>query len=83
MNVAGAGVFLFQSHQFWVTRDEGYTFGDGASLFFLLVLFGFGNLVMLLSSTILATQSRSWRALGCPTIAIVVWGAVIAYHFMF
>jgi hypothetical protein len=31
------GLFSFQSHNLWVIRDEGYTFGDGASLFVLMV----------------------------------------------
>jgi len=82
INLAGAALFFWQSHQLWVTRDEGYTFGDGASLFFLMVIFGLANVAMLLLKCVIAFQARSWRILIGPTLALAIWGAVIAYHFM-
>jgi len=44
--LAGAILFLWQSHPLWgKAADEGYTFGDGASLFYLSWIFGlFANL---------------------------------------
>jgi hypothetical protein len=82
INLAGASLFFWQSHQLLVTRDEGYTFGDGASLLFLMVIFGLANVAMLLLKCVIAFQARSWRILRGPTIALAIWGAVIAYHFM-
>jgi hypothetical protein len=81
-NLAGAAMFFWDSHQLWVTRDEGGTFGDGASLFFLMVIFGFANIAMLLFKGVIAVKSRSWRLLVGPTIALAIWGAVIAYLFV-
>jgi hypothetical protein len=82
INVAGAILFLWQSHQLWVSRDEGYTFGDGAPLFYLIVIFGFANIAMLLLNSLIALQSRTWNVLRGPTLTLAMWGLVIAFHFM-
>jgi hypothetical protein len=82
INVAGAALFLWESQQLWLRRDEGYTFGDGASLFFLVVIFGFANLAMLLLKSVIAFQFRSWRVLTGPVVSLAVWGSVIAFHFV-
>jgi hypothetical protein len=82
INIAGAGLFLWQSQQLWITRDEGYTFGDGASLFLLIVIFGVANVAMLLWKSVIAFQSRSWRVLSGPVASLAIWGSVIAFHFV-
>jgi len=82
INVAGAILFLWQSQQLWVSRDEGYTFGDGAPLFYLIVIFGFANIVMLLLNSVIALQSRNWQVLRGPILTLAMWGLVIAFHFM-
>ena len=81
INIAGAILFLWESHQLWVSRDEGYTFGDGASVFFLIVIFGFANVTMLLLNSIIAFQSRAWHVLRGPIVTLAMWGVVIAFHF--
>jgi ABC-type Na+ efflux pump permease subunit len=81
-NVAGAILFLWQSHQLWVSRDEGYTFGDGAPLFYLIVIFGFANIAMLLLNGVIALQTRAWNVLRGPILTLAMWCFVIAFHFM-
>jgi hypothetical protein len=81
-NIAGAVLFLWQSEQLWLRRDEGYAFGDGASLFFLIVIFGFANVAMLLLKSVIAFQFRSWRVLSGPVASLAVWGSVIAFQFV-
>jgi phage-related holin len=82
INIAGAALFLWQSQQLWLRRDEGYTFGDGASLFFLLVIFGVANVAMLLLKSATAFQFRSWRVLSGPVTSLAIWGSVITFHFV-
>ena len=82
INIAGAALFLWQSQQLWLGRDEGYTFGDGASLFFLIVIFGVANVAMLLLKSVIAFQFRSWRVLTGPLTSLAIWGSVIAFHFV-
>jgi hypothetical protein len=82
INIAGAGLFLWQSQQLWLGRDEGYTFGDGASLFYLIVIFGIANVAVLLLKSVIAFQFRSWRVLSGPVASLAIWGSVIAFHFV-
>jgi phage-related holin len=82
INVAGAGLFLWQSQQLWLSRDEGYTFGDGASLLFLIVMFGIANFAMLILKSVVAFQFRSWRVLSGTVASLAIWGSVIAFHFV-
>jgi hypothetical protein len=82
INIAGGALFLWQSQQLWLTRDEGYTFGDGASLFVLIVIFGFANIAMLLFKGAMAVKFRSWRVLSGSVVSLAVWGSLIAFHFI-
>jgi hypothetical protein len=82
INLAGALLFLWGSQQLWLSRDEGYTFGDGASLFYLIVLFGIANAAMLLLKGVTALQFRSWRILSGTAASVAIWAAVIAFHFV-
>jgi hypothetical protein len=82
INIAGAGFFLWQSQQLWLSRDEGYTVGDGTSLFFLIVIFGIANVAMLLLKSVIAFQFHSWRVLSGPIASLAIWGSVIAFHFV-
>jgi hypothetical protein len=81
-NIAGAVLFLWQSQQLWLRRGEGYTFGDGASLLVLIVIFGFANVAVLILNSVLAFQFRCWRVLTGPVVSPAVWGSVIAFHFV-
>lgn len=76
MNAFGAAVFVWQYYELWARRDEGYTFGDGAPLFYLLVIFGAANVVMLPLETVVSVQVRNWRLIGVPTFTLVTWGAI-------
>jgi len=56
--------------------------GDGASLFYLIVIFGFANVAMLLLNSVIALQSRTWNVLRGPILTLAMWGLVIAFHFI-
>jgi hypothetical protein len=82
INLVGAATFLWGSNQLWARRDEGYTFGDGELLFYLTVIFAMSNITLLVLKTVVAVQVRDWRVTSGPMVALVIWGAVVGYHFL-
>jgi len=75
-------MFLWQSQELWTRRNEGYTFLDGIWLLVLIAVFGFLHFLVLTGAIIIAVESRSWRAFRGLVFSLMLWGAVMGFHFM-
>jgi hypothetical protein len=82
INATGVAIFLWESQELWTRRNEGYTFGDGMWLLVLIAVFGFLHFLVLTGAIIIAVESRSWRAFRGLVFSLMLWGAVIGFHFM-
>jgi len=80
-NIVGASIFLWESQEVLLRRQEGDTF-VALPLLILIAIYGFIHFLALSAAVVIAVESRSWRVFRGLALSLTLWGAVIGYHFL-